>query len=129
MRSTYFMIKIILLIIGYSCPGYNNCNGLQTVKKNAYLSHVTWWTWIDTWMKADNELLEYLYCLDPYSIRYYLNVIVNKSEAYTQKISDKYARMQANDRVNSFLLTIMKHAKDNTVLEYILADLVKIKPR
>jgi len=80
-------------------------------------------------MEADNELLKYLYCLDRYSIPYYLNIIINKSEAYTQRISNKYARMQANDRVNSFLLTITKHAKDNIVLEYMLTDLVKIKPR
>jgi len=104
------------------------CNGLQTIKKKGYLSHFTWWTWIDTWMETDNELLEYLYCLDPYSIPYHLNLIINKSEAYTRGISDKYAGMHANDRVNSFLLTITKHAKDNVVLEYILADLVNIKP-
>jgi len=41
------------------------CNGLQTIKES-YLSHDTWWTLIDAWVKADNELLEYLYCLDPY---------------------------------------------------------------
>jgi len=105
------------------------CNGLQTIKKN-YLSNVTWWTLIDAWMKDDNELLEYLYCLDPY--RYYLNILINnnnESEAYIQRISDKYTKMQPNDRVNCFLLTITKHAKDNIVLEYILADLMNIKPR
>jgi len=84
---------------------------------------------IDAWVEADNELLKYLYCLDPYSIPYYLNVIINNSEAHTQGISDKYARMQANDRVNSFLLTITKHAKNNITLLYILPDLVKLKPR
>jgi len=104
------------------------CDGLQTMKQS-YPSHVTWWTLIDAWVKADNKLLKYLYCLDPYSIRYYLNIIINKSEVYTEGISDKYARMQANDRVKCFLLAITKHAKDNIVLEYILADLKKIKPR
>jgi len=103
------------------------CNALQTIRES-HISHDTWWTLINAWVKADNELLEYLYCLDPYSIPYYLNIVINMLEAYTQKISDKYARMQANDRVNNFLLTITKHAKDNIVLQFILANLMKIKP-
>jgi len=102
------------------------CNGLRTIKER-YLLHITWWTLVDVWIEADNELLEYLYCLDPFGIRYYLNIII--SEHYSQKILDRYARMRANDRVNNFFLTLTKHAKDNTVLQSILDDLVKIKPK
>jgi len=80
-------------------------------------------------MEADNELLKYLYCLDRYSIPYYLNIIINKSEAHTQRISNRYDTMQENDRVNNFLLTIAKHAKDNTILEHMLGDSIKIKPK
>jgi len=101
------------------------CNGIQTIKES-YLSHVSWWTLVDMWIEADNELLEHLYCLDPHSIRYHLKIII--AEPYTQRISDRYDRMQANDRVNNFLLTITKHARDNIVLQSILDDLVKIKP-
>jgi len=130
-KSTKFYNKQFFSENDRLLPWWKNwvyCNGLQTIAKS-YLSLVSLWTVVDVWTEADNELLEYLYCLDSYNIRYYLNIIINKSEAYTQRISDKYARMQANDRVNNFLLTITKHAKDNIVLEYILADLMKITPR
>jgi len=111
------------------------CNGLQTTKRN-YLSHATWWSLIDVWMEIDNKILEYLYCPDPYNIGYYLNmiakVIINKSEAVsedTQRILDKYTKMQINNRVNSFLLTIAKHTKNSIALQYILTEFIKIKPR
>jgi len=101
------------------------CNGLQTIKES-YLSDVSSRTVVDVWIKANNELLEYLYCLKPYKIRYHSNITI--VEPYTQIISDKYARMKANDRVNNFLLTITKHTKD-IVLQYILDNLVNIKPK
>jgi len=103
------------------------CNGLQTLHNESYLSDVPWWTLVDRWIVADNELLEYMYCLDPYGIRYHLGIII--VEPYTQRISNRYDRMQENDRVNNFLLTITKHAKDNIILEHMLADSIKIKPR
>jgi len=103
------------------------CNSLQTLHKESHLLDIPWWTLVDRWMAADEELLKYSYCLDPYGIHYYLKIEI--VDPYPQSISNRYDTMQANDRVNNFLLTIAKHAKDNTILEHMLGDSIKIKPR
>ncbi|XP_071580883.1 aminopeptidase N-like isoform X2 [Temnothorax nylanderi] len=55
---------------------------------------------------------------------------VNETDICSSKMPDcKNATMQPKDRVNSFLHTVAKHAKDNDVLEYILKNFGKIIPR
>ncbi|KYN22305.1 Aminopeptidase N, partial [Trachymyrmex cornetzi] len=78
------------------------------------------------WMKMldiserehDKQILEYLTCSEnPNIIQIYLNKI-------TENMS-----LKINDRVNIFLRIIAKHAKNIEILEYILENFEKIKPR
>jgi len=66
----------------------------------------------------NKQILEYLTCSEnPNIILIYLN-----------KIMDNIT-LELNDRVNIFLRIIAKHAKNIKILEYILENFEKIKPR
>jgi len=79
----------------------------------------------------NNTLSEYLSCSEsPYIIIDYLNAIVDNNETIKcdlRNLDCQYVEME--DDAISFLFIVAKHAKNDTVFEYILNKFEKIKPR
>lgn len=106
------------------------CNSLNYNDNDGEHDHSIWWNIFDEWVnKGDSKLLEYLSCSEsPDIIRNYFNIIANKSNNCGSR-DCKNVRMQPIDRVNSFLHTVAKHAKNDELLEYILRNFTEIVPR
>jgi len=89
------------------------CKGL--IKANDSI----WMKMLDIYKKKYNKkILEYLTCSEN------SNII----QIYLNKIADNVT-LKINDNVNIFLRIIAKHAKNIEILEYILENFEKIKPR
>ncbi|KAG5346782.1 AMPN Aminopeptidase, partial [Acromyrmex charruanus] len=88
------------------------CKGL--IKASDFI----WMKMLDISKREHNKkILEYLTCSENLNIiRVYLNEMTDIS-------------LEINDRVNIFLRIIAKHAKNIKILEYILNNFEKIKPR
>lgn len=90
---------------------------------------------LEEWMStSDHKLLEFLTCVaHPNPMKEYLNVenltvyLDLKETDFSQKnISVNFRDL---DRVKRFLFMIMRHAKNDEILEYILENFEKVKPR
>lgn len=99
------------------------CNGLRIIN-NPILNDTS-----DIWDRVfnisieihDYTLLKSLACSDDFStIRNYVEL--TKSERYAKNIND-------NNRVHIFHSIVARHAKNDTMLDYILTNLEKVKPR
>ncbi|XP_011067751.1 PREDICTED: thyrotropin-releasing hormone-degrading ectoenzyme-like [Acromyrmex echinatior] len=103
------------------------CNGLT----ESEFDNSTWWLLYDTWKKSnDNAIMEFASCSrSSYVIHNYLNLTINTSEDCNSGNECKDVNMLAKKRVNRFLYTIAKHAKERTILEYIKENYEKIKPK
>lgn len=91
-----------------------------------------WSTMLEKWaLDSDNRILEFLTCIaHPNPIQEYLNT--KTLQIYMDlKFSQKniFSKFQDIDRVNRFLMTIMKHVKNDVILEYVLQNFEEIKPR
>jgi len=87
------------------------CNGLM-IASNA--------TWIEVFhmysRESDSSVLKFLACSNSSSIiLQYMHLMANMTTAI--------------DRINSFCSIVARHANNNLVLDFILDDLEKIKPK
>ncbi|XP_070155132.1 aminopeptidase N-like [Polyergus mexicanus] len=104
------------------------CNG---IKAEEDLNGI-WSTMLEKWaLDSDNRILEFLTCIaHPNPIQEYLNtktLQVYLDLKFSQK--DIFSKFQDIDRVNRFLMMIMKHVKNDVLLEYVLQNFEEIKPR
>jgi len=92
-------------------------------------SDSTWWSVFNIWTKtSNNKLLEFLSCsVSHYIIRNYLNIIANTSNCNAPNCKD--ANIPINERINNFLLIVAKNAHNSVILQYILNNFDKLKPR
>ncbi|XP_011860565.1 PREDICTED: aminopeptidase M1-C-like [Vollenhovia emeryi] len=103
------------------------CNGIL------FNSSDIWWNVFTLWIKTrDSQLLDYLSCTRNSSIVHdylQLNMLIRKGNilGYVDYTSG-FKKVQRIDHVNSFLFTIVRHAKDDIVLEYMLKNFTIIIP-
>ncbi|XP_029160653.1 glutamyl aminopeptidase-like [Nylanderia fulva] len=100
------------------------CKGLMTEKNLTGI----WKTVLEEWMSdSDNRIWEFLTCIaHPNSIKEYLD---DKNLEVAVSLKNVSLKVRNIDRVNRFLFTITKHAKNNEILDYILNNFDKLKPR
>jgi len=109
------------------------CNGVM-----AYMSYydtititkIDWQPMFHVWQKAsDNRLNELLSCSASFfQIHNYLDTTHGTMKECIS-IETCKTNMQIKERINRFLDVVARHAKNNTVLEYIITNFEKIKPR
>jgi len=89
-----------------------------------------WWSVFDIWSQtSNNKLLEFLSCsVSPYIVRNYLPIIANTSNC-NFNANCKDVNIPINERINNFLLIVAKHADNSVILQYILNNYDKLKPR
>jgi len=93
----------------------------------------SWSIILEKWASGcDHRNLEFLTCVaHPTFIKEYLNE--ESLQAYLKKTYFSQKNIIVNfrniDRVKRFLSTIMRHAKNDKILEYILQNFRKVKPR
>jgi len=92
-------------------------------------SNVTWQTVFNMWInESDDKLMEFLTCsVSPKIIQNYLNITINPAKDCIKQC--KNANMLTKEHINRFFLIVTKHARNIIILDYILNNLEKIKPR
>ncbi|XP_029160756.1 glutamyl aminopeptidase-like [Nylanderia fulva] len=100
------------------------CKGIQTETTLTGVWKIVLQEWIVT---SNNRIWEFLTCIThPNSIKEYLNDKYLEVLFSWKNASSKFRNI---DRVNRFLFTITKHAKNSEILDYILNNFDKLKPR
>ncbi|KMQ84727.1 aminopeptidase n, partial [Lasius niger] len=86
-----------------------------------------WKVALEKWASnSDNRILEFLTCIaHPNSIKEYLK---KEGSPVFVSLENLFLKLQNIDRVNIFLFIIMKHAKNNEILEYVLKNIEELKP-
>ena len=99
------------------------CNGIRTEKTLTGI----WKTVLEKWISdSDYKIFEFLTCIaHPNSIKEYLE---DKNLAIVS-LKCNILNFRDIDRVNRFLFIIIKHAKNDEILEYILNNFENLKPR
>ncbi|XP_067216229.1 aminopeptidase N-like isoform X1 [Linepithema humile] len=88
------------------------CNGLVSAEKSIW--YAVWYKWTET--LDDTKILEYLTCSeDPLVVSNYIQVISDDNDLLQRN----------NTRAHIFLLTVARHASNDTVCNFILQNLNK----
>lgn len=91
-----------------------------------------WLAILQKWVLGSDRILEFLTCIaHPTSIKEYLND--ESLQAYLDIKYHSRTNILVNfldiDHVQRFFFIIMRHAKNDEILEYILENLEQVKPR
>jgi len=82
-------------------------------------NRTTWDKTMNLYMqKRDKNLLEYLACSED------SDIIIN----YLNIIASNNLTLKNKDRISTFKSVVIKHARNNPVLDYMLQNLERIKP-
>ncbi|XP_071579424.1 aminopeptidase N-like [Temnothorax nylanderi] len=108
-------------------PGWKKwtyCNGLSIANKTDVLKSVYHMYKYETLFRREPKNLEFLAC----SKHFYINSIIMKSEYYDKEMFE-YIRKEPIDNINFFHYNVAKHARDNLVLDHILENWERAKPK
>jgi len=92
-------------------------------------SNVTWQIVFNMWIEeADDKLIEFLTCsVSPNILINYLNIINNPAKDCIKQC--KNANMLIKEHINRFFLIVAKRTRNMIILDYILRNFEKLKPR
>ncbi|XP_071568327.1 thyrotropin-releasing hormone-degrading ectoenzyme-like [Temnothorax nylanderi] len=108
-------------------PGWKKwtyCNGLSIANETVLISVYDMYAKENLSGKDTKINLEFLAC----SKHFYINSIILKSEYYDEKMFEDI-REETIDNINFFHYNVAKHARDNLVLDHILENWERAKPK
>ncbi|XP_071568410.1 aminopeptidase N-like [Temnothorax nylanderi] len=108
-------------------PGWKKwtyCNGLSIANETVLISVYDMYAKEILSGKDTKISLEFLAC----SKHFYINSIILKSEYYDKKMFEDI-REETIDNINFFHYNVAKHARDNLVLDHILENWERAKPK
>jgi len=94
------------------------------------ITKINWRPMLHEWQKgSNNRFNELLSCsISFFQVHNYLDVTHGTMENCTSTGTCE-VKMQIKERINRFLDVVVRHAKNHTVLEYIITNFEKVKPR